>query len=466
MPATWPANPFVTYVAMTPLIILALGIDAPLVAQAVDPPSVRLVVDAGRPLRLALDDSVRVKRVGQPVTATLIEPVYAYDRIVVPVGTKAIGRIEQIEGPRTWKRVRAALGGDFSPTRRVRLQFDSLVMDDGETVSMHTAVTEGIERVSLSVAGGSDKKPGAVARLGQRAAEEVASQAKEAASVITAPGKMERLKWMAIGALPYRPQILRRGTVYSARLTDPLDFGAVVPIARAPAGTAAAPGSILRARLLTTLDSATTARGTRVEAVLTQPLFAGAASSSDRQLILPEGTMLRGEVTFTRRARHFHRHGELRFLFESVQAPAQPTEALLASLQAVEANYDGRLVIDEEGGTTSTSSKARMAAPALAALALVGTFHGHLDYDTDGAGPEMAYGGVASSSLGGFLGMGVIGISLSAISRPVTIAISVIGMMRTTYAALFGKGREIVFPADTVIQVQLAPGPSPAPARP
>jgi hypothetical protein len=80
----------------------------------------------------------------------------------------------------------------------------------------------------------------------------------------------------------------------------------------------------------------------------------------------------------------------------------------------------------------------------------------------------MAYGGVVSGSVGGFLGMSVMGVGLSAVSRPATIAIGVIGMTRTTYSAIFGKGREIVFPADTVIQVRLAPGPRPvpAPARP
>jgi hypothetical protein len=466
------ARPLVALVAVMPLIVLALGISPPPAAAQTDPPSVSLVVDAGRPLRLALDDNFRVKGVGQSVTATLVEPVYAYDRIVLPVGTKAIGRIEQIDGPRKWTRVRVALGGDLSPARRVRLRFDSLVLDGGQTLPIQTAVTDGIEHVRLTVAGGSESKasatntkPGAVAQVGQRAAEEVAREAKEAASLVTAPGKMERLKWAAIGMLPYRPQILRKGTIYSARLMASLDFGMAVPIPRAPAGTAPAPGSILHARLVTALDSATTPRGTRVEAVLTQPLFAGVASS-DQQLILPEGTTLVGEVTFTRQARHFHRHGELRFLFESVQAPDRTTAALLASLHAVEANEAGRLVVDDEGGTTSSSSKARMAAPALAALALVGTFHGHLDYDTDGAGPEMAYGGAVSGSLGGFLGMSVLGVGLSALSRPATIAIGVIGMTRTTYGAVFGKGREIVFPADTVIQVQLAPGPTAAPARP
>ena len=59
-----------------------------------DGESIDLVVAAGRPLRVALDERVRVKRVGQPVTATVVEPVYAYDRIVVPAGAKVLGRIE------------------------------------------------------------------------------------------------------------------------------------------------------------------------------------------------------------------------------------------------------------------------------------------------------------------------------------------------------------------------------------
>jgi hypothetical protein len=34
----------------------------------------------------------------------------------------------------------------------------------------------------------------------------------------------------------------------------------------------------------------------------------------------------------------------------------------------------------------------------------------------------------------------------------------VLGVARTTYAGVFARGKDIVFPADTPIQVQLAPG--------
>src|SRR4029453_17646205 len=94
--------------------------------------------------------------------------------------------------------------------------------------------------------------------------------------------------------------------------------------------------SILHARLLTPLDSAKTPRGSAVRAVVTRPLF-----SADLRLILPEGTVLSGEVTFATAAGRFHRNGQLRFLFESVQAPEREAEARRASLHSVPVGREG-----------------------------------------------------------------------------------------------------------------------------
>ena len=58
----------------------------PLAETPAERPSLALVVRAGVPLRVALDARIRVKRVGQSVTGTLVEPVYAYDRVVLPAG--------------------------------------------------------------------------------------------------------------------------------------------------------------------------------------------------------------------------------------------------------------------------------------------------------------------------------------------------------------------------------------------
>lgn len=430
----------------TVLAVLLTAVTASTQTPPVEP-LIPLTVEAGRAMRVALDKRITVKHVGQPVTGRLVEAVYAYDRIVLPAGTPVNGHVAKIENASRGVRIRRILGGDFTPPRRAILQFDMLVPSDGPPIPIHASATEGTERVVLRVADTS--RPNAASRAG----EEIARDARQAASIVTAPNKKERLKVAVIRALPYHPLILARGTTYSARLVSRLEFGAATPAARAAPGAMPAPESILHAQLVTAVGSADSVPGTRIEAVLTQPVF-----SSDGALILPEGSRLAGAVTFTKRARRFHRHGQLRFLFETVQAPDRTSETLLASLHAVESAQRDRVSVDEEGGAKSSSSKARFAAPALAALALAGSMHGRLDYDTDGAGPEMQYGGASSGAVAGFLGLGLVGLGVNQLGRYATITTAALGLARTGYSTIFGKGRDISFPADTPIQVQLAPG--------
>jgi hypothetical protein len=84
------------------------------VAAQPDQPSVELVVQAGRPLRVALDERIQLKQVRQAVTGTVTQPVYAYDRIVIAAGTKVRGRVTQIGGGSKFIRARAYLNGNFS----------------------------------------------------------------------------------------------------------------------------------------------------------------------------------------------------------------------------------------------------------------------------------------------------------------------------------------------------------------
>jgi hypothetical protein len=59
--------------------------------------SISLRIRAGTPLKVALDQEVRVRMVGQPVHGRIAEPVYAFDKLVVPTGSEVNGRIAQIE---------------------------------------------------------------------------------------------------------------------------------------------------------------------------------------------------------------------------------------------------------------------------------------------------------------------------------------------------------------------------------
>lgn len=469
-------------------LFATLGASRPAAAQS-DPRSIDLVVGAGRPLRVALDEKTQIKSVGQPVTGTVTEPIYAYDRIVIDLGTKVRGRVLKIDSGSKLVRARAYLGGNFSPAKHATLQFDTLVLDDdhgGHEMPIDTVVKGGIPNVTRKFAGGSkfasrepvatndDPDPTLKSRargeITQRknaavaGAKQAVSDAKQKvrdgfASIksIRDPGQMNRLKDAAVQQLPYHPQYIAKGTVYDAELSSPISFGRVVPAEAAPAGTAPAPDSILTARLATTLDSSKTPRGTTFEAVITQTVF-----SADRQVILPEGTKLTGEVTLARPARAFHRNGQLRFLFQSVQVPNQAPAPLLGALHSIDASDDDHVAVDDEGGATLENSKTRFIAPALSLMTLHASMEhdGHSFADPDGDGSiKHASSGARSRAAGGFIGMGIIGAAVSQITRSIGIAMGAYGAARTMYSNVLGKGREVTFEADTPIQVRLAPGP-------
>lgn len=410
--------------------------------------SLQLVVDEGTALRVALDRRVIVKRVGQPIEAMVVDPVYAYDRVVIPAGSRVRGHVERRTGVSKKRRALAMLAGDFTPLHDILLQFDAIVLADGTTMPVRTEVSAGTEQVTLTLAGGNQKKKNAFSNVG----EEAANQAEQAVAVLKGPDKSERMKDAALRALPLHPEFFSKGTVFNARLLSPLDFGPAVPTESASTGIAPEPESVLSARLVTALDSAHSTREAPVEAVVTRPVF-----TSAHQLIVPAGARLTGHVTFVKRARHFRRNGQLRFLFDTVNVRGRESTAHLASLHSVEAGRAERLAVDEEGGAKVTNSPTRFIAPAVGALALVGLSQGHLDYDTDRAGPEMSYGGPVSGSVAGFVGASLTGLALSSLGHPAAVTLGVLGVVRTTYAGVIARGREVVFPADTRIQVQLAP---------
>jgi hypothetical protein len=459
------------------------GPTQPAVAQS-NQPSIDLVVDTGRPLRVALDERVRLTRVGQPVTGTVTEPVYAYDRIVIRAGTSVRGHVAHIDRGSKFVRARAYLAGNFSPSKHAVLQFDTLLLDDGRELSIDTVVKGGIPHVTRRVAGGSkstgrtgpdrtaSNDPATSPTFASRARREIRQRTNDVVSEtrqrlsdslatiksLKDPAQLNRLKDAAVQQLPYHAQYLAKGTVYDAVLASPISFGRAVPAVSAPAGTAPAPDTILFARLATTLDSSKTPRGTPFEAVITETVF-----SPDDQVILPQGTKLTGEVTFAKPARRFRRNGQLRFLFERVQVPNREPAPLLGALHAIDANDDDHVAVDDEGGATLENSKTRFIAPALSLLALHASMEqdGHRFADPDGDGSIKTSGsGAGSRGVGGFIGMGVIGAAVSQIARPVGIALGAYGVVRTLYANVLGKGREVTFPADTPIQVRLAPGPS------
>src|ERR1700693_749734 len=109
-----------------------------------------LIVQPGNDFRAALEKGVRLKKVGQPVTAKLLEPVYAGENLAIPAGSTINGHVSAISTAPMRKRSGRMLGGDFTPPKTAHVAFDKLVFSDGTTVAIHTDSAVGLGRVANS----------------------------------------------------------------------------------------------------------------------------------------------------------------------------------------------------------------------------------------------------------------------------------------------------------------------------
>ena len=303
-------------------------------AQAVSPgetlPQISLSVPSGAPLRLYLTKRIS-KRAGAPVEAKLLESVFAFDREVIPAGTEAQGQVSRVQPVGKWQRARAIVDGDFTPLRQAQVEFTSLIFPDGHKVSTHTMETVGLDSLYMEPSekeeakgAAADPNGGILGTAKQTAKDQINgainARSRGIADIVRGPNKKEKFIDLLWSKLPYHPQYVRRGTRFDATLRDPLQFG-FEPLKLgdlAELGSQPLPDSVVHARLLTSLDSASAKQDEAVEAVVTAPMF-----SADHKLVYPEGTLLIGKVVVAKKARSFHRPGQLRFGFQRVELPPE-----------------------------------------------------------------------------------------------------------------------------------------------
>jgi hypothetical protein len=368
------------------------------------------------------------------------------------VGTKVTGQITQLEGVSGGRRTLDALNADFTPPRKLQIEFDDLELTDGRHIPIHTTVTSDSGQVIQFVTSANDEKKKGV----KDAASEKADQAKEEAKrewdsaiqQVKEPGKVHKIERYAVAQLPMHPQYIDAGTVYLAELQQPLDFGSepLTPQLAASLSSAPPDGSFVRARLVTPLSSATSQKDDKVEAMLTRPLFDG-----DR-LILPQGAILRGSVVQVGPARHMSRNGQLRFIFHDLILPSGLDQKVSAVLAGVQAEKTDNLKLDSEGGAQATSPKSRYLqtgiALGLAAVSATG------DGDVD----------ILNKSAGGANGFKLVGIAvgIAARSNPLGIAMGALGASRSVYIHFIARGRDVVFPENTAMQIGIGVRPVPS----
>src|ERR1035437_8138374 len=275
------------------------------------PLTLPLTVPSGTSIKVALDSEVRIREVGQPIHGKTTEPVYAFDKLLIPVGTPVNGKVSAIDAVPKGIRTLQAMDANFSPVRRVHVQFDELVMADGRRVLMQTVASPAPDGVLRFVpanekAANTNKVQDLAAKKVSATRQQVRQQWAALQKQIHEPGKVHKLKRLALAQLPVHPQYIDMGTSFNADLQRPLDFGteSVKPEALTNVGAPPPSGSVVHARLLTPLNSSTSRKGDTVEALITEPLVA-----SDH-LILPEGSVIRGSVMQVQSARRLARSEE------------------------------------------------------------------------------------------------------------------------------------------------------------
>ncbi len=409
--------------------------------------TIPLAVAPDTPLQIAVDQEIRVRKAGQPIRGHLVQPVYAFDKLVLPVGTEVDGHIAAIATLGREKRFFGALNGDFTPARKVEVDFDELVLADGRHIPFHAAVAAGSGKVMQLVSTKETKKKNAAVSAASQKMEEAKRQAREqwnqAMKQISEPGKLHRLERYALGQLPVRPQYIEAGTLYSAELLVPLDFGTetVTPQMRSSIGAAIPANSLLHALLITPLDSATTQRGAEVDAVLSQPLFDG-----DR-LILPQGSLLKGTVLQARPARHMHHSGQLRIAFREITPPAGFAQRIEASLEGVQAGKDGHVTLDSEGGAEAAAPKSRYLSTAISLSLAMTSLHQDHDPREVAQSQNGVGGGAAAFRLVGMI------LGMTVKSQPLGMAMGAYGASRSVWQHFIARGQEVVFPRNTVMEI-------------
>jgi len=413
-------------------------------ADAGSPQTFALEVPQGTPLPVVLDREVRIRKNGQPIHGKIAEPVYAFDKLVIPAGSEVTGSVTRISGVPALKRTMAALDSNFSPSRDIEVTFDQLVLPDERHIELHTEVSPASQGV-LQFATAPEPKNDHKAKK-QNAAVKVASEKivekkqevnrewETAKKQVTAPGKIRRIERLFISEMPIHPQYIDVGTRLNAEILEGLDFGPeqLMPDKMRMIGMVPEAGSVIHALLKTPLSSATTEKGATVEAVMKEPLFTAG------QLILPEGTLLKGSVLQVRPARRLHRNGQLRIVFHEVVPPNSAEQKVEASLEGVEAKNDQNLSLDSEGGAQAINPKTRYLTSGISVGIAAFSSEDLLNRTLDGAS-----------------GYSVIGLAVGALvhSKGLAIGFGVYSASKSVYGNFLSRGHDVVYPKDTAMAI-------------
>jgi hypothetical protein len=394
------------------------------VAQETQSSANTVVLGSGSDFRCRLENGLRITRPGEPITAKLVEPVYAGTTLAIPEGSTITGHVSSISIAPLNKRARRLLSGDFTPPRTANVTFDQVILPDGTALQIHTDATVGISDIQNAQYLPRSQRPG------------IRQKIKDAAKPLREPHKLQKLRQAAITSLPYHPEYLDQGTIFDATLLDPVE----TPTPLEQAETHPSIGDdYLHLRLLTPLKSEMIMRGAAIEAAVSRPYY-----NSDHVLVYPAGTKLEGTVTEAGAAGWMKKNGKLLFSFHSAQTPDGTTSDVIATVAGIEAAGGQRLAVGLEGNVRATTSLlSRLRAP----VSFIGPSRALADQSID----KTAWSRAGEGSKG----FGLLGAGAAQASASTAIGFGYFGAAMKIYDAFLARGSNVELPVNTPILLRM-----------
>ncbi|MEO6909503.1 MAG: hypothetical protein ABI158_01085 [Edaphobacter sp.] len=391
-------------------------------------------------------------RIGQPVRAQLLYPVYADDILVLPAKTIINGTVTALRSNNS-RRISARLRGDFTPFDTPVVRFTGISLLDGSTFPITTSpATDGAPIYRLVAP--PLRKGGFIRQQWDNGLQIF----RDRLAVITGPDKRDRLVQFLYTQLPYHPQRIEKNTAWTVETSEPIfispQTAAVATATPVISSQTASPHDdtshtwMIQAYLDEKLSSATSKSGQVIRATVAEPIY-----NSDHSIAVPQGSTIIGAVTQSKPARLFGRAGTLHFDFRQLVLPTGTTQNVQASLAGADSAVSQNLALDSEGQVKPKPQDKLLVPFALLVLAAR-----PLDLDR-GGGSSGAFGkdAVASNSLGviGFI------VGTAAGQRNLAAGLGYYGAAISIYERWIKRGREVSFARDTRLVLQTTPRRSP-----
>jgi hypothetical protein len=388
-------------------------------------------------------------RIGQPIRAELMYPVYHDNAFILPAKTIVEGTVVALRSDHS-RRINGRLRADFTPFYIPVVRFTGIILADGSHLSIVTdTVTDGAP--IYRIVAPPPRKGGYIHQQWDDGMQIL----RDKVAIFTAPEKTDRLVQLLYTQLPYHPQRIEKGTAWTVETAEPISLSPQTDVVTEPPPLPPAPKDdattswIVQAYLDEKLSSATAKSGQEIKATVAEPIY-----NPDHSLAVPQGATMIGTITRAKPAASFGRAGSLHFDFRQLILPTGDTQNVQASLTEADSASPQKLALDSEGQVKPKPQDKLIVPFILLTLAAR-----PLDYD-HGENP-LGKNALASNSLGviGFI------IGTCAGQRNIAAGIGYYGAALSIYQRWIKRGREVTFARDTRLVLQTTPRRS-APVHP